>query len=315
MPDRRLVRWPARLAAAVAPHPPSPPTVAFVLSGGGNLGAVQVGMLRALLERGIVPDLVIGCSAGALNGAVLAEEPTLGAVERLEALWTGIDVRDVMPSGLLPPAVQMARKGVAIHDNDGLRAVVEGVLAARTFAELALPFECVATSIDEAEEHWFSDGPLVEPILASGALPAVYPPVVIDGVRYMDGAVVNDIPVSRAVEREATTAYVLHVGSFERPRPEPRRPLDVALQAYWIARRHRFRRDLAMLPPTTEAVVLPTGEPPVLKFNDLAHAAELIANAHAATAVFLDDRATGAAPPADDPTVAPATEPAPTTGP
>ena len=116
---------------------------------------------------------------------------------------------------------------------------------------------------------WFSEGPLIEPILASAALPAVLPPVEIDGVRYMDGAVLNDVPVTRAVDLGATRVYVLHTGTFDRPRPEPRRPLDVALQAYWIARRARFQRDLAALPPDVEVTILPTGEAPVVRFNDL----------------------------------------------
>ncbi|CAN5496003.1 patatin-like phospholipase family protein [soil metagenome] len=295
-----------------------PERTAFVLSGGGNLGAVQVGMLRALFERRIRPDLIVGCSIGALNGAVVAAEPNLGGVGRLEDLWHSVEGRDVMPSGLLPPVVQMARKGISIHGNAGLRAIIEDVLPVRTFAELVVPFECVATAIDAVEEVWFAAGSLVEPILASGALPAVLPPVEIDGVRYVDGAVVNDIPVSRAVERGATTIYVLHVGSFERPRPEPRRPFDMALQAYWIARHHRFKRDLAALPADVEAVVLPTGQPPVLRFNDLGHSAELMKNAYTATASFLDARAAGGRAvtnpsAAADPAVTPADSPATTT--
>lgn len=290
---------------------------AFVLSGGGNLGAIQVGMLRALFERRIRPDLIFGCSIGALNGAVVAAEPNLSGVGRLEELWHRVEGRDVMPSGLLPPVVQMARKGISIHGNAGLRTIIEDVLPVRTFAELVVPFECVATAIEAVEEVWFAAGSLVEPILASGALPAVYPPVEIDGVLYLDGAVVDDIPVTRAVDRGATTVYVLHVGSFERPRPEPRRPIDMALQAYWIARHHRFKRDLAALPDHVEAVVLPTGQPPALRFNDLGHSAELMKNAYRASADFLDARAAGGPAVASmsalaDPAVTPAHTPATT---
>ena len=126
------------------------------------------------------------------------------------------------------------------------------MIGTRTFADLVVPFQCVATDIDQAREVWFSEGPLIEPILASAALPAVLPPVEIDGIRYMDGAVLNDVPVTRAVGLGATHVYVLHTGTFDRPRPEPRRPLDVALQAYWIARRARFQRDLAALPPDVD---------------------------------------------------------------
>ncbi|MGH9137456.1 MAG: patatin-like phospholipase family protein [Acidimicrobiales bacterium] len=267
--------------------------VAFVLGGGGNLGAVQVGMLRALLEHDIHADVVIGCSVGAVNGAAYAYEPSLVGVARLEEVWRRLDEkgnRDILPTGWLPTAVQLTRKGIAVHDNEGLRRVVRSVLPAETFAELRVPFECVATDLLGAREVWFSEGPLVDAILASAALPTVYPPVTLDGVRYIDGAVVNDVPISRAVDLGARRIYVLHVGSFDRPLPQPKRPIDMAVQAYWIARRHRFQRDLASLPKSVEAIVLPTGDPPRIAYNDFTKTDQLIANSHTATAAFLDGR-------------------------
>jgi NTE family protein len=267
-----------------------PAPVAFVLGGGGNLGAVQVGMLRALVEHGIAADLVVGCSVGALNGVAYAQQPSLVGVGRLERLWASLDGRAVMPSGWMPTAVQFARRGVAVHDNDGLRRTIAAALAVESFEDLAVPFECVATDLDAAREVWFATGPLVEPILASAALPSVYPPVEIDGARYIDGAVVNDIPVSRAVELGARRLYILHVGSFDRPLPTPRRPIDIAVQAYWIARRHRFNRDLATLPKGVEAVVLPPGDPPRIRFDDFTRSRELIDAAYAASTAVLDAR-------------------------
>ena len=263
------------------------PRTAFVLSGGGNLGALQVGMLRALLEQRIVPDLVLGCSVGALNGAAIAADPSLEMVGRMHDMWVDLDDRDVLPAGLLPTTVQLARKGESVHGNEGLRRVVEAILDADTFEDLRVPFQCVATDIDAAREVWFSSGTLVDPILASAALPAMLPPVEIDGTRYIDGAVVNDVPVTRAVELGATTIYILHVGGFDRPRPEPRRPFDMALQAYWIARRARFRRDMANLPASVEAVLLPTGDVPPGRLNDFKQSATMIAGAYHASAALL----------------------------
>jgi NTE family protein len=268
-----------------------PVPVAFVLGGGGNLGAVQVGMLRALVEHDIVPDVIVGCSVGAVNGVAFAQDPSLVGVAKLEQLWRTLDGKEIMRSGWVPPAVQVARRGVAIADNEGLRRAVRAALEVERFEDLRVPFECVATDLVGAREVWFSEGPLVDPILASAALPSVYPPVEIDGVRYIDGAVVNDIPVSRAVELGARRLYVLHVGSFDRPLPEPRRPVDMAVQAYWIARRHRFHRDLATLPKGVEAVVLPTGDPPRIRFDDFTRSRELIDAAYAASAALLDARA------------------------
>jgi NTE family protein len=184
--------------------------------------------------------------------------------------------------------MQLARKGEAVHGNEGLQAVLEEILPVATFEELAVPFQCVATAVLEVREEWFSSGPLIEPILASAALPAILPAVEIDGVRYLDGAIVNDVPISRAVALGATTIYVLHCGTIDRPRPEPKRPLDVLVQAYWIARRHRFKRDLELLPPGVEAIVLPTGDTPSLRYNDFTRSAELVRAAHTATQQFLD---------------------------
>lgn len=282
----------------------SSPKTAFVLSGGGNLGALQVGMLRALLEHRILPDVILGCSVGALNGAALAADPSLATVGRLQDLWLALEDRDVLPAGLLPTTVQLARKGVSVHGNEGLRRVMEDVLApGARFEDLQVPFQCVATDVAAAREVWFSTGSLVEPILASAALPAVLPPVEIDGIRYIDGAVVNDVPVTRAVDLGATTVYILHVGGFDRPRPEPKRPFDMALQAYWIARRARFRRDMAGLPESVEAVLLPTGDAPSGRFNDFSRSAALMASAYQATDRLLHERARPAPP--EDPSDAP----------
>jgi NTE family protein len=265
-----------------------PKRTAFVLSGGGNLGALQVGMLRSLVERRIEPDIVLGCSVGALNGAAIATDPSLAMVGRLQDMWRSLADKDVMPAGLLPTTVQLARRGVAIHDMEGLRRVLGDVVRSDRFEDLAVPFQCVAVALEEGTETWFDHGPLIEPILASAALPAVYPPVEIDGVRYLDGAIVNDVPVSRAVALGCDRIFVLHVGSWDRPRPEPKRPIDMAMYAYWLARRSRFQRDLASIPADIEVIVLPPGGTPLIKYNDFGHSDEMISTSYQASSAFLD---------------------------
>jgi NTE family protein len=153
-----------------------------------------------------------------------------------------------------------------------------------------VPFQCVATDVIGVREVWFTSGPLIDPILASAALPAVYPSVVIDGVRYLDGAIVDDVPVGRAVELGARTIYVLQVSGFARPRPEPRRPLDVAIQSYWIARHHRFKRELEAVPPEVEVHLLPTGQTPTMRYNDFTRSAELMSLAYEASSDYLAGR-------------------------
>lgn len=268
------------------------PRVAFVLSGGGNLGAIQVGMLRALVERGIVPDVVLGCSVGALNGAGFALEPNAVGVDRIHQHWRNTTSHELMPSSRIPSALQLLRKGASLHSNEGLRKGIERLLGrGRQFDELQIPFQCVATHADRAIERWFDEGDLTEAILASAALPAVYPPVIIDGERYVDGGVVDNVPIARAVELGCREIYVLHVGPHGRPDVEIRRPLDGALLAYWIARNSRFARDLASLPPRVEAIVLPPGQRPDIRYDDFSQTDELVTQGYESSARFLEERA------------------------
>jgi NTE family protein len=273
--------------------------VAFVLGGGGHLGAHEVGMLGALLERGIVPDVVLGTSIGAINGAAVAADPTPEAVERLRAVWTRIESSDAFGGGMLGRLATLARTRTHLHENEGLRRMLHESLGVERIEDLRLPFQCVAACIESASERWFSEGPLTEAVLASSAVPGLLPPVEIDGAHYVDGGIVNSIPVGRAVELGARTIYVLHVGRIERPLEPPRWPWEVGLVAFEIARRHRFVGDLAKLPPEVEVHVMPTGQsdPPrytdlsQFRYRDVTKVRDHIDAAYGASLRYLDERA------------------------
>lgn len=259
-----------------------------MLSGGGNLGALQVGMLRALAERDMVPDVILGCSVGAMNGAAFAGDPTPAGVARLEAAWLEIGTDDVMPSSRIPNTVQLLRKGESLHNNDGLRGTIRSLLGDhQQFSDLTVPFQCVATDVDAGLERWFSEGPLDPAILASTALPSVYPMVTIDGRRYVDGGVVDNVPIGRAIELGARRVYVLQVGPHGRPDHAIRRPIDAFLTAYWIARNSRFARDLEQLPEGVEAVVFPTDRPE-LRYDDFSRTRDLIERGYQSACSHLD---------------------------
>ncbi|HVL31367.1 MAG TPA: patatin-like phospholipase family protein [Solirubrobacteraceae bacterium] len=274
---------------------PAPRGAAFVLGGGGHLGAHEVGMLQALLERGIAPSLIVGTSVGAINGAVVAAAPTAETVGRLEQVWSRMDEEGVFDGSILSRLTTLARTRTHLHGNEALRRLLADVLPER-IEDLATPFQCVAASIERASEHWFDRGPLVEAVMASAAVPGVLPAVELDGEHFLDGGIVNSIPVARAVELGARTIYVLHVGRVDRPLVPPRWPWEVALVAFEIARRHRFIGDLARLPEDVTVHVLPTGQtdPPryndlsQLRYRDTSHIAESITRARAATARYLD---------------------------
>jgi NTE family protein len=233
---------------------------AFVLGGGGMLGAAEVGMLRALFERQIHPDLIVGTSVGAINGAFVAADPTPSAVDRLREVWEELGSKGIFAGSVLARVGTLMRTRTHLHPREPLRDLLTTHLSVQTFAELRVPFQCVAASIERAAEQWFTDGALIEAVLASCAVPGLLPPVELDGEHYLDGGLVHSIPVGRAVALGAETIYVLHVGRIDRPLRPPVRPWEVALVAFEIVRRHRFAADLAALPPGVTLHVLPSGE-------------------------------------------------------
>ncbi len=284
------------------PSASAPPEVAFVLGGGGGpLGAHEVGMLQALTERHVVPDVVLGTSVGAINGAAYAADPTPAGVERLAALWTELDASAVLGGSALGRLATLARSRTHLHDGEGLRRLLTERLPVGTIEELRVPFGCVAASIEGAREHWFTEGPLVDAVLASSAVPGMLPPVAIGGEHFVDGGIVNSIPVARAVELGARVVHVLQVGRLDRPLEPPRWPWEVALVAFELARRHRFHGDLAALPAGVELHVLPTGQTDPPRFSDLSQyryrdttrIGERIARARAATLAHLDEAGIG----------------------
>jgi NTE family protein len=243
--------------------------LAFVLGGGGVLGAHEVGMLQALAEREVVPDLIVGTSIGAVNGAFFAADPTLAGVQRLTRLWLSSNHGERDARASLRRLTTLARSGTHLEPLDNLRSQLVGELPVERVEELRIPFQCVAASIERAAEHWFESGLLADVLLASCAVPGILPPVAIGDEHFIDGGIVNSVPVSRAVQLGAKRIYVLQVGRLEQPLRPPRRPWEVGLVAFEIARRHRFAHDLNSLPSTVELHVLPTGGSAAPAYSDV----------------------------------------------
>ncbi len=271
----------------IRPVKPGQKTV-FVLGGGGNLGAVQVGMLEAVIDRGYRPDALVGCSVGALNAAAVAADPTPAGIRRLKEIWLALRTEHLFPPGRLSAVRLLTRRSRSMCPNDGLVGLMRNALAFERFEDSPIPFEVVATSLATGTERWFGTGEILPALTASAALPGVYPPVDLDGELFIDGGVVNNVPISRALDMGATRLIILHVGNFSRPRPTPKRPLDVLLQSFSIARSHRFGADLARLPAGVEAVVIPGIDPGPLKYNDMSRSRQLMERGRAAAAAYLD---------------------------
>jgi NTE family protein len=270
-------------------------TTAFVLGGGGVLGAVEVGMLRALLEREIVPDLVLGTSVGALNGALVARQPDVGVVDRLTELWAATaETRDVYGDRPLRTVRRAVATRTHIYSSRPLRERLEEEFGDTRFEDLPVTFGVCAASIERAAEHWFTSGPIVPAILASAAVPGLLPPAEVDGEHFLDGGLVNSIPVGRAVELGATRIFVLQVGRIDRPLKVPTRPWEVARVSFEVARRHRFMRDMATIPEGVEAHVLPAAgtssrDDSVRAYRDFSTVQARIDATYDASRGYLDD--------------------------
>ncbi len=203
---------------------------AFVLSGGGARGALQVGALRALYEAGERPDLIVGTSIGAWNGALLAWNPTLAGIEAMEAAWLEAHPTRVL-LGMEPPAnapsqahatlrtiaaaQRVAGGKPSLYGNAGVREFIERLVGDRTFEELAVPLRIVATDITHGTRAVFESGPLAPAVLASSAIPGVFPPVRIGDSVYVDGGSLDNASVETAVLLGARRVFVLEVGYDE----------------------------------------------------------------------------------------------------
>jgi NTE family protein len=276
-----------RTARFREPREPRERTTAFVLSGGGNQGVSQVGMLRALFERGVVPDVIVGTSAGALNGAAFATDPSTAMLDRLEEVWLGLTGERVFPGNAFRRAWNILRRDDHLFRSDGLREVVQRAGTAKRFADLKIPLRVVAADLLTGEEVVFSSGPLEPALLGSAALPGIFPPVRHNGRLLADGAVVNLVPISHALAGPIERIFVLDVSDPITERPI-RSPLDVVIRAFAISRDQRFDLELQYVPEHVELVVLP---PPVDErdFFDFGGGKELVDEAYALTAAALDE--------------------------
>ena len=264
------------------------PHVAFVLSGGGVLGAVQVGQLRALIEAGIVPDALIGTSVGALNAAAIAADPTPAGVDLLADVWTSLHGDDLFPGTRLQRALHFVRKGDHLYSNDGIRALVRK-LPVTSFEEMQKPLSIIAANLRTGAEHIFESGPIAPPLIATTALPGIFPPVLIDGELYVDGGIVNNVPISVAVAMGARRIYVLTCGAPKPTTLEIRRPLDVLLQAFAHSRAARVDLDLQRFGNVADLRFVPPPAPRPIRFNDTSQTRRLMKDGYELARAYLSE--------------------------
>ncbi|HEY7241163.1 MAG TPA: patatin-like phospholipase family protein [Burkholderiales bacterium] len=248
---------------------------AFVLAGGGSIGAVQVGMLRELLAHGVKPDLVVGSSVGAINGAYFAGAPNLEGVRRLEGIWRGLRRRDIFPITWRSMAAAVARRG-ALVDPGSLRRLLEAHLPYRDLERAQIPLHVIATDLLGGALVKLSSGPAVDAVLASCAIPGAFPPVRVGEHHLVDGAVASNTPIRVALELGATRMIVLPSGYACALEAPPRGSVATALHALTLLIAHQLVMDLERCGAQAEVVTVPPLCPLAVSPYDFSYAGELI---------------------------------------
>jgi NTE family protein len=280
-----IAKFIARLQAA--PGMTSEERITFVLAGGGSLGAVQAGMLAELLANGVRPDLIVGVSAGALNGAFLAHDPSSTMVERMAALWASVRTRDVLgfSFGTLLGLIGLRDY---LAGSEGVRRLLERELPYRTIESTKVPFHVVATEQHSGDEVVLSAGDVVQAVLASTAIPGVYAPVPIGGRLLVDGVVGSGTPIATAVRLGATRIIVVPCGFTCVQRAVPRHPIGRAMHAFALLGARQLKSDFAIYADRATLRLVPPLCPLAQSPYDYSQGAALIAAARQSTRRWLD---------------------------
>lgn len=271
---------------AVVPDAAAPRT-AFVLAGGGSLGAIQAGMLAELAANGVRPDFIVGVSAGALNGAFLAHDPSPATVGRMVELWGRVRTRDVLG---LSFGTLLGFLGLRDHlaHADGLRSLLERELPYRRFDATGVPFHVVAADQQSGEEVLISSGEVIEAVMASTAIPGVFPPVRVGGRLLVDGVVATGTPIATAVRLGATRLVVLPCGFTCVGTAVPRHPIGRAMHAITLLGARQLRQDFTHYAERAELRLVPPLCPLAQSSYDYSNGAALAAAARESTRQWLD---------------------------
>ncbi len=264
-----------------------PRPLAFVLPGGGALGAYQVGVIRALTLAGVAPDLLIGVSAGAVNASLFAWNQGPDGVRRIESVWRAIQRRDLIRFNPLRLALAVAGRRSSFLDNEPGRRFLRQQLGTRLLEHSPVPLVLVATDLATGRPVALQRGDATTAVLASAAFPGVYPPVEIDGRALIDGGVVADVPLDLASSLGAGSALVLSVPPTQDGRP-PRHPIDILLRSSSLGVEAHGRTALQR-PPDGLAVVEIPALPSRVNTFDVGRTADMIDLGAEATASWLRD--------------------------
>jgi NTE family protein len=264
-------------------------TTAFVLSGGGSLGAVQVGMLDALHAHGFRPDVLVGTSVGALNAAYVGAHGYDGAaIDGLATIWRGLRRANVFPLDPVRQAMAVAGRRASLCSRRPLRRLIEANLSVANLEDARIPLHVVATDAMSGEELVLTTGDAISAVLASAAIPAVFAPVEREGRILMDGGVANNAAVSHAVALGADRVVVLPAGFACALAKPPVSPLAAAMHALTLLIEQRLIVEVAHLAARADIIVLPPLCPLSVSAIDFRWADDLMTRARTTAAAWLD---------------------------
>jgi NTE family protein len=272
-----------------APEFGRPFPTAFVLAGGGSLGAVEVGMLSALLEWNETPSFLVGTSAGAINAAYFAGNPTLGGVQELRQLWCSVRRREIMPIQLRSVVTGLFGTRGYLVESQGLRSLLEQHLRYSRFEAASIPVHIVACDITSGREVVLSSGSVVDAVLASTAIPGIFPPVKIGPHMLVDGGVANNAPISVAIALGAKRVIVLPTGYTCAAKRVPKGAVGRAMHAVAKLVAGQLVRDAEhWLASHIELRIVPSLCPLAISPYDYSAAQSLIVRAHESTRIWLE---------------------------
>lgn len=270
-------------------RPAATSRTAFVLSGGGSLGALQVGMLQALLSAGVRPDLIVGSSVGSVNGAWIAAGPVRARADQLAALWLSTVRDDVFHLNPLDALRGLIGSTNHLLSNQRLRRLLESHLLDARLEDTEVPLHVVTTDLGTGREVVLSKGPVVEALLASSAIPGVFPPVLIHGRQLVDGGIANHTPLSVAVALGAQRVYVLHA---RHPWSEAaaRNPLAMAIHSISRLIEQRLAVEIAAFESDIDIRLMAGSAAIGISPLDFSHTSELICRGRRAAQRRLAER-------------------------
>jgi NTE family protein len=265
-------------------------SVCFVMSGGASLGAIQAGMLRALYERGIAPDVIVATSVGAVNGAFIASRPpTVETAEELAGIWRGVRRQDVFPFNPATALIGITGRRNYLIPNGPLRGMIAAQLEFERLEDAPIALHVVAVDLYTGHERRLAHGPALEAVLASTAIPGVFPPVEWEDTELIDGGVANNTPISHALELGCDEVYVFPTGVACALPEAPHGALGMAIHAMSQLVHLRLNSEIAALAGDPRIVVLPPPCPITVQPVDFSRADELIDDAYREACAALDN--------------------------